>query len=69
MLTIVNTLKRPIRSLFLCSNIESGEMHFSVMYGLNDKDTSFAIVAVRCNSEITAVRRKLEMGRIYQLLQ
>ena len=69
MLTIINTLKQTLRNLFPCSDIGQGEMRLSVMHGLNDKDTSFAIIAVRCNSESATVRRKLERGRIYQLLQ
>ena len=69
MLTTINTLKQSLRNLFPCSNIKQGGKHFSVMHGLNDKDTSFALIAVRCNSENAIVRRKLEQGRIYQLLQ
>lgn len=69
MLTIINSLKQTLRSLFPCSDVEQGEMRYGLMYGLHDKDTSFAIIAVRCNSESATVRRKLERGRIYQLLQ
>lgn len=66
---IINNLKSSIRKLFPCCNIEKGEVRFGVMHSLNDKDTSIAIIAVRCNSESSTVRRKLEKGRIYQLLQ
>ena len=69
MLTIINSLKQTLRTIFPCSDIEQGEMRIGVMHGLNDKDTSFTIIAVRCNSESATVRRKLERGRIYQLLQ
>lgn len=69
MLTIINSLKHTLRTNFPCIDIEQGEMRLGVMHGLNDKDTSFAIIAVRCNSESATVRRKLERGRVYQLLQ
>lgn len=44
-------------------------MRHGLMHGLNDKDTSFALIAVRCNSDSSTVRRKLEKGRLYQLLE
>lgn len=66
---IINNLKSSIGKLFPCCNIEKGVARFGVMHSLNDKDTSFAIIAVRCNSENASVRRKLKNGHIYQLLQ
>lgn len=69
MLTAFNNLKQSLHALFSCSNIDKGEVHFGSIHGLNDKNTSFAIIAVRCNSNCSTVRRKLEKGRIYQLLQ
>lgn len=64
-----NKLKSTLQKLFPCCNTEKGEVRIGMIHGLNDKDTSFAIIAVRCNSESATVRRKLERGRIYQLLQ
>ena len=65
----INNLMQLLRKLFLCCDIEQGERRPGMMHSLNEKDTSFALIAVRCNSESAVVRRKLERGRIYQLLQ
>jgi len=54
---------------FHCSNEDKEEMRIGLMHGLNDKDTSFALIAIRCNSESSTIRRKLERGRVYQLLK
>ena len=36
---------------------------------LKSRDTSFALIAVRCNSDNSTGKRKMEVGIIYKFLQ
>ena len=67
--SIFNQFKQTLHKLCPCCHNEHGQKNFVKMHTLKDKDTSFALIAVRCNSGSATVRRKLEMGRTYQLLQ
>lgn len=69
MLTKIKNLMSPLCKFFHCSNDDKEEMRIGLMHGLNDKDTSFALIAIRCNSESSTIKRKLERGRTYQLLR
>lgn len=67
--SIFKQFKQTLHKLCPCCHNEHGQKNFVKMHTLKDKDTSFALIAVRCNSGSATVRRKLEMGRTYQLLQ
>lgn len=61
-------LKATIKSIMPYSNDENGEFHLGLCHSLQDKDESFAVIAVRCDDPLCAGRKNLIAGQMYQLL-
>ena len=57
-----------IKNILPYYNEKTGEIHISVSHSLMDKDTSFAVIAVRCDDLLCTGRKNLIVGQIYQLL-
>ena len=64
----LENLKAKIKNMIPYSNEETGEIHLGIYHGLQDKDTSFAVIAVRCDDKSCTGRKNLDVGEIYQLL-
>lgn len=66
--TCYERLKAKIESAMPYNNEDTGEFHIGVSHSLSDKDTSFALIAVRCDDNLCTGRKNLCVGKIYQLL-
>lgn len=59
---------KTIKNIMPYNNEETGDVHIGAYHSLQDKDTSFAIIAVRCDDRLCSGRKNLEVGKIYQIL-
>lgn len=66
---IIDRLKSTIKDIFPCCDTDKGEYRMGPLNTLCDKDVSFALIAIRCSTEEGYIRRKLQYGKTYYLLQ
>lgn len=66
---VIDRLKSTIKNIFPYFDTDKGEYRIGPLHSLNDKDVSFALIAIRCNTQEGYIRRKLQYGKTYYLLK
>jgi len=61
----IKKFKNIIKHLCNCNDKESNDINIKLTKSLDSLDSSFRVIAVRCNSEDSTGKRKLVSGRIY----